>query len=538
MARMTVILPDGRSRDYELQPHNTIGRHPHQTIQVLDRLVSKEHMIVRKDAEKGWLLEDLGSLNGTTINGNRIQGTIPLVDQMAIQVGTTTMTFSDEAGAAAGKHKITIGDSLETSICNAVTQYTADEFLPVDMINDTEILRRDYEKLRIAARLQHEISGELRLEKLLPLLLEELFGLFKADRGLILLAEGPNARMAPRAVKVRGKKTAEPITLSRTILQKVLAERTAVLTSDAQHDERFAHAKSVIIQGIRSSMCVPLLARDQAVMGIVHLDSQMAINAFTERDLAMLQGIAQQASIAVEISRLVEQIEHEARTRQKFEKMLSPNLVDRVVSGDLEIKKGGEMRASAVMFSDIRGFTSLSERSDPQELVKLLNEYFELLVDVIFEFDGTLDKFMGDGVMAIWGSPMAIDRADEKAVLAGVKIQKVMAQFNNLRRMDGLAPIETGIGIDTGDLLAGYMGSSKTMSYTVLGPCVNTASRLCSKAAPGEVLITTRAYESCKHRVMAEPREPLILKGISAPVPAFNVYDARVEGTESGTAAV
>jgi adenylate cyclase len=218
--------------------------------------------------------------------------------------------------------------------------------------------------------------------------------------------------------------------------------------------------------------------------------------------------------------------------------MLSPNLVDRVVSGDLEIKKGGEMRASAVMFSDIRGFTSLSERSDPQELVKLLNEYFELLVDVIFEFDGTLDKFMGDGVMAIWGSPMAIDRADEKAVLAGVKIQKVMAQFNNLRRMDGLAPIETGIGIDTGDLLAGYMGSSKTMSYTVLGPCVNTASRLCSKAAPGEVLITTRAYESCKHRVMAEPREPLILKGISAPVPAFNVYDARVEGTESGPAAV
>ena len=133
---------------------------------------------------------------------------------------------------------------------------------------------------------------------------------------------------------------------------------------------------------------------------------------------------------------------------------------------------------------------------------------------------------------------MAIDRADEKAVLAGVKIQKVMAQFNNLRRMDGLAPIETGIGIDTGELLAGYMGSSKTMSYTVLGPCVNTASRLCSKAAAGEVLITTRAYESCKHRVMAEPREPLILKGISAPVPAFNVFDARVEGTEAGPAAL
>ncbi|MDP6946073.1 MAG: GAF domain-containing protein, partial [Myxococcota bacterium] len=407
--------------------------------------MSKEHMIVRKDTEQGWLLEDLGSLNGTTVNGNRIQGTIQLIDQMKIQVGTTSMVFNDAVSAAAGKHKITIGDSLETSICNAVTQYTADEFLPVDMINDTEILRRDYEKLRIAARLQHEISGELRLDKLLPLLLEELFGLFKADRGLVLLAEEAGGRMIPRAVKVRGKKTAEPITLSRTILQKVLTERTAVLTSDAQHDERFAHAKSVIIQGIRSSMCVPLLARDSRVMGVIHLDSQMAINAFTERDLSMLQGITQQASIAVENSRLVEQIEIEARTRQKFEKMLSPNLVDRVVSGDLEIKKGGEMRASAVMFTDIRGFTSLSERSEPKELVKLLNEYFELLVDVVFEFDGTMDKFMGDGVMAIWGSPMEIERADEKAVLAGVKIQKVMAQFNNLRRMDGLAPIETGV---------------------------------------------------------------------------------------------
>lgn len=529
MARLIVRLPDGRTREYDMVAVNTIGRHPHQTLQVLDRLVSKEHIIVRQ-APDGWYLEDLGSLNGTLLNDERITGTIRLHHKDRVQVGSTKMVFSDDVAAGTGKHKVNIGDQLETSICNAVTQHTAEEFLPAEMVQDVDLLRRDYEKLRIAAQLQHEVAGEVRLERLLPQLLDQLFKLFRSDRGLILLANEPGGRLIPRAVKVRGKKTAEPIQLSRTILRKVLSERTAVLTSDAQHDERFAHAKSVIIQGIRSSMCVPLLARDKRVIGVIHLDSQLAINAFTEKDLSVLQGIAQQASIAIENSRLVERIEREARTRQKFEKMLSPNLVERLVSGDLEIKKGGELRNVSVMFTDIRGFTSLAETAHPRELVKLLNEYFESLVDIVFEFEGTLDKYMGDGMMALWSAPVEVEDAPYKAVQAGVRIQEVMRQFNSLRSMDGLPHLHTGIGIDSGQVIAGYMGSSKTMSYTVVGPCVNVASRLCARAAPGEILVTAGTHADCHGLVVADEKKPLKLKGISHPVAAFNVT-GRAEDT-------
>ena len=524
MAKLIVRLPDGRTREYELGPTNSIGRHPNQTIQILDRLVSKEHIVIRERPD-GWQLDDLGSLNGTYLNDERVTGKLPLHHKDRLTLGSTTLIFSDEVEAGTGSHKVTIGDGVETSICNAVAQHTADEFLPVDMITDTEALRRDYEKLRIAARLQHEISDEVRMDKLLPRVLDQLLKLFRADRGVVLLAEEPDGKLVPRAVKVRGKKVAEPIALSRTILRKALAERTAVLTSDAQHDARFSHAKSIIIQGIRSSMCVPLLGRDRHVMGVIHLDSQMAVNAFTEKDLSMLQGIAQQTSIAIENSKLVERIERDAVTRQKFEKMLSPNLVERVVSGELNIQKGGELRTTAVMFTDIRGFTSLAEKSKPQDLVKLLNEYFELIVDVIFEFEGTLDKFMGDGVMALWGAPMEVEDSPLKAVAAAVKIQKVMERFNALREMDGLPAISTGIGIDAGEVVAGYMGSSKTMSYTVIGEPVNTASRLCARAVAGQVLITARCFDECESHLLADEQLPLQLKGISQKVAAYSVHD-------------
>jgi adenylate cyclase len=253
----------------------------------------------------------------------------------------------------------------------------------------------------------------------------------------------------------------------------------------------------------------------------------MATNAFTEKDLAMLQGIAQQASIAVENSRLVEKIEQAAITRQKFERMLSPNLVEQVVSGDLEIKKGGELRKVAVLFSDIRGFTSLSEKAPPQDLVKMLNEYFEVLVDQIFETQGTLDKFIGDAIMAIWSAPVDVDDAAFKAVSSAVKIQKIMSEYNQLREMDGMPPIHTGIGVDTGEVVAGYMGSTKTMSYTVVGATVNRTARLCSKAAAGEVLISEDTYHACGERLVCEERAPVELKGISKPVRHWNVKDVR-----------
>ncbi|MCC6621745.1 MAG: FHA domain-containing protein, partial [Deltaproteobacteria bacterium] len=333
MPKLIVQLSGGRFRELELERTNTLGRHPDQDIQVMDPLVSKEHLVVEQLAGE-WYLRDLDSRNGTWVNGERVKGRVRIQNNDRIKVGTTHLVFIQRGERrATGDHTVTIGTSLESSIQGSLYRESAEEFLPVDLMPSVDVLKRDYEKLRLAARLHREIAFDVRLDVLLPRILDHLFGLFKADRGVILLSD-ETGQLQPRAVKVRGKEEPESIQLSRTILAKVLSERAAVLTRDAQMDDRFQRAQSVIIQGIRSTMCVPLLAKDSTVIGVIHLDSLVVANAFTEKDLGMLQAVGLQAAIAIENSRLVERIEREAVTRQKLEKMMSPNLVEKVVSGE------------------------------------------------------------------------------------------------------------------------------------------------------------------------------------------------------------
>lgn len=517
--RLIVELESGRRRDYELGPVNSIGRHPMQTIQVLDPQVSKEHLVIESQPGGRWILRDLGSLNGTFVNDKMIKGAIRLKHRDRVRLGTCHMVFMDPRAAATGDHKVTIGDQLESSIQQTSAQESAGVFLPEDKLTDETVLRRDYEKLRMAAKLNHEMSLEIRTERLLPRILDLMLDLFKADRGVILLKEHGEKEMRPRAVRVRGRdSSSQQIQLSETILHQVTVEKRAVITSDAQRDNRFNAAHSVILSGIRSTMCVPLLNNDEEVLGIIHLDSLFRPGAFGDRDLALLQVVAHQASQAIENARLVERIEQEAVTRQKFEKMLSPNLVDKVLSGDLKIEKGGSLKTVTVMFTDIRGFTALTHGSQPQEIVKMLNEYFEVVVDVVFEFDGTLDKYIGDCVMAMWGTPVEDPHHARKAVQAAIAIQKAAARFNELRRLDGMPEIHTGIGIDTGEIVVGYMGSSKTMNYTVVGDGVNRSSRLCGAAQGGEILISDTTYNLAGDDILVVPQEPLNLKGFSAPV--------------------
>lgn len=537
-AKLIVELESGRRREYELAPVNTIGRHPMQSIQVLDPQVSKEHLVLERLGGGQWLLRDLGSLNGSYLNDKPVKGAVKIKHRDRIRLGNCKMVFLDPRSVATGDHQVTIGDTVESSICKAHDQETAAVFLPVDRISDDAILRRDYEKLRLAARLNQEIALEVRQERLLPRIIDLLLDLFKADRGVILLSDEPGGDLMPRAIKARGRAvgpSSQEIALSKTILNKVVGDRAAVLTSDAQRDNRFSSAHSVILSGIRSTMCVPLLTRDNSeVLGVIHLDSLYKPGAFTERDLSVLQGVAHQAAVAIENARLVERIEQEALTRQKFEKMLSPNLVNKVVSGELRIEKGGQLKTVTVMFTDIRGFTALTESKPPQEIVNLLNEYFEVIVDIIFEFDGTLDKFIGDSAMALWGAPVADPDHARKAVQASIQIQKAMVRFNELRRLDGHNEIHTGVGIDTGEIVAGYMGSSKTMNYTVVGDAVNLASRLCSVCKGGEILISDTTARLMEGSAKAHKNDPLTLKGISKPVANWCIHNTWARSAPPG----
>ena len=220
---------------------------------------------------------------------------------------------------------------------------------------------------------------------------------------------------------------------------------------------------------------------------------------------------------------VAKKLERDRATRERFRRLLSPALAEMVVSGQLLVEKGGVSRVATVMFVDIRGFTPMSENTPPAEVLQMLNEYFEMVVGVVFRHEGTVDKFMGDEIMVIWGAPVAHPDDPSRAVRAALEIRSELQAFNRVRAAKGKPDIHVGIGINSGSLVAGYIGSSQTMSYSVIGDTVNTASRLCAAAQGGQIIVSQDTFEQMNGLFEAEEFEPLHAKGKFNPIRVFNI---------------
>lgn len=227
-----------------------------------------------------------------------------------------------------------------------------------------------------------------------------------------------------------------------------------------------------------------------------------------------------------ERKKMAAKMEQDAATREKFRRLLSPDLAELVVNGDLLVRQGGENRIVSVMFVDIRGFTALSRDNLASEILQMLNDYYEVLVEIVFRHEGTVDKFIGDGMMVLWGAPISHDDDPHRAVKAAIDIQRALETFNFNRLAQGLPPIEVGIGINTGEVVAGYIGSSRTMSYSVIGDTVNEASRLCAAALPGEIVLSEYTQFLVQDLFYTQPRVPILAKGNVEPIKAFSVVNS------------
>jgi adenylate cyclase len=198
-------------------------------------------------------------------------------------------------------------------------------------------------------------------------------------------------------------------------------------------------------------------------------------------------------------------------------------LVDQVAKGELQLQDAGELRPVTILFSDIRGFTSLAETSEPQEVVRMLKEYFELMAEVVFSHRGIVDKFIGDAVMALWGAPEPLDDAPARACRAALEMQTRLREFNAQRLKQSRAPIGVGIGINSGLAVVGLMGSSRRPEYTAIGDTVNVASRLCGLAGAGEVLISAETARSAGSAIATTPLPAAQVKGRTQRVAVFKV---------------
>jgi adenylate cyclase len=220
------------------------------------------------------------------------------------------------------------------------------------------------------------------------------------------------------------------------------------------------------------------------------------------------------------------------RYRAVLSKVVSQDVAEELMKGDVEL--GGESRLVTVIFADIRGFTPLTEGMEPQEVIGLLNECMEYLSQAIDAEGGVVDKFIGDAVMAVFGAPAAQDDHARRAVRAAIRMRVAMATFNAIRASRGDEGLAIGVGVNSGVAVAGNMGSSNRMNYTVVGDVVNLASRLSDQAQPGEILIGGSTLSLAGPGLKASPLGGRALKGFSAEVEVYSVE--ALTDTDSGEA--
>jgi len=525
--RLILKGPGSEVTEYPLGQSSVLGRSTTASVRLADREVSRKHSQIDREGDD-YVLRDLGSSNGTFLNGKRILGAAKLSDGDEVLIGTSKMEFRLTSGPARPKNAEIVHTGKPGQLEGVVARTSAKAtFLPVEQVQDVGQLKRDYERLRVG----HEFSTYVRLERdlneLLRRILEIAFDLIPCDNGVILLRDPHSQELVIQSMRQR-KPGQGKVLVSDTLLAQVQLTKEGVLTSDAIADKRFQASQSIIALGVRSAMAVPLLTSSgEEVKGIMFLDSRERIAAFTTKDLEVLSAIAAQASVALENSEYARALEFEATQRAQLARFLSPALVEQAARGSIELSKGGALSELTILFSDIRGFTRLSEKLPAQEVVRMLNDYFELMVDILFEHEGILDKFIGDAIMGLWGAPVKRPDDATNAVRAAVKMQKRVAEWNEERAAQGKEPIRIGIGLHTGQVVVGNMGSSKALSYTAIGDGVNLASRLCGIAGEDMIVISEEcAQRAGKEKFVLESLPPARVKNREAPVEIYRVLEA------------
>lgn len=374
------------------------------------------------------------------------------------------------------------------------------------------------------------INSELDMGKLLNLIMDMVIKVVEAERGFLMLKDLETGELVFKVARnmddeIRDKTL---FSISSGITGRVVREGKPVLTSDAQGDERFSAQASVMDNKLRSVMCVPIIAKGETI-GTIFVDNRMLSGAFDDNTVKLLCSFADQAGIAIENARLYENIEEETKKRSNLQRYLSPTVVDDILNKKENVVLGGEKIECSVLFTDICGFTSMSEKLQPEVIVKMLNEYFTEMTKIIFANQGTIDKFIGDAIMAIFGAPVFTPLSAQNAVKAGIDMLTKLRELQKKWEAQKSPSFKIRVGINTGIVIAGNLGSMERMDYTVIGDNVNLASRLESNAEPMTVLISNSTHAKIKNIVTAKEMEPLKVKGKEKPVKTFKVSDIKIK---------
>ena len=521
----------------DLKPGRTVvvGRAVTSDVPIYDPTISRRHAEVSL-TEGGVKVKDVGSSNGTFLNGARIteaiagENDVITFGKVAFRVKEVTAPaprpkvvppLPSEFGAKAGS---TILRQLPVTTSGGVPAIVLDSPAgPSHLrVSAPSLEERRQKKLELLLEVSKELSRQQELDRLLDKVVDFTFQIMNVDRVSILLLEEATGELVPKISKGRTAQSAASKHVPQSIARRVVEERVAILSDNTPADERFK-GKSILIQSVRSAMCTPLMGTAQKVLGILYVDNLTAAHSFADEDLEFLIAFGSLAAVAIENSQRSERLRHEALVLSNFQRYFAPNVAAQIAEQTGAVQLGGQKRPVVIFFSDIRGFTAMSETMSPDDIATLLTEYFTEMVELVFEHGGTLDKFMGDAMLALWGAPIVHEDDADRAMQCALDQLTALEKLNRKWKDEGRPELGVGFGINFGEVFAGNIGSDRRLEYTVIGDAVNTASRLCANAGRNEILISEPFYRELKHPPGVETLEPIQVKGKAKKVPVYRV---------------
>lgn len=519
MAWLIIRGEPDQSRQVRLEADRlSIGRASDCDLRLADASVSRHHAeLVRSGRE--YTLRDLGATNAVYVNHARVkEQTLRSGDQ--IQLGRFVVTFEereprhpDDDRAASDVHRLDVQHSLQEATSWG-SGHGAGE------------LDRQVERFALLYRVGRSVLSAASLDEVNEVALSLLFDCVKAERGALLLRDPANGEMTSRLLRRRDRGTLSlaEFAVPRSIVNEVISSKVALLTSDATNDPRFDAGASVLAASIRSALCVPLWEGDD-ILGVVYLDSRIENYAFTRDDLILINAIANLIAIRLKQERLNAMLSEERVVRSNLERYHSPDVVDAILAGarkEIEPELGLEEREVTILFADVKGFTLLAERTPPAEVAAFLNEYYDLATRAIFEHGGTVNEYVGDSVMGIFGAPLAHPDHATRAVRTGLDLLRQLAERRSSSPALALG-CEVRVGINTGDVVVGSVGSPRRLKYAVVGDPVNVAARLEKLGEPDTIVLGESTYQQLDLDVPCRDLGPTTLRGRQKPIRVYEI---------------
>ena len=516
-----------------------VGRKKENAIVLEDQSVSGNHGEFEITSDNQIFYKDIGSRNGTFFNGEKITDRILLKPGEIITLGLCELHISEieeiefakmlqlsdihfKRGRALDlKNKIPTHQQSEVDIQNAkqvegnllnqsviISQFDIKKHLTANNLDVNKLLEQPavrkeenkaFDKLALIYQMSEELNKIINNEeKLFERSFEFIERGLNFDNGYIMLLSS-TGELECKAKK----KNQENILISRTIANKVMEEQVGIITMDAGQDTRFSASASIANLKITSAMCVPIWRNKQS-RGIIYIDNSLSSKQFSEDDLKFLTAFANQISLGLEKIDLIKNLEKELTVKTRLQRYLSPDVVSEIISNPRMLELGGERKKVSVLFADIRNFTVFSQETPVDLLVEMINEYFSETVKIIFSERGTIDKFMGDAIMAVFGAPVSFEQQELSALRSAIKIQNALNILRARWQEKYNKKFHIGIGISTGEVIAGNVGSKERMDYTIMGHAVNLAARICSSAPADCIYICANTLKAVEQYVNFE----------------------------------